>query len=236
MFKIYVITNSVTGKQYVGQTIITLSERLAQHASQWSYCTRLKRAISKYGKSNFTIKLLDRTDNSTLANIAEEKWIKALNTLSPNGYNLKSGGSKGRVHEDTKRKISLANKGKRKPPFSVEHCRKISEWHKGRPLSPEHRTNIGKGNTGNVLSDEHRKKISESERGKIISQEHINKALATRGRPFFNVYDKTTGELLGTWQNMKECARALGVRRRMTISDNVNDGVQSRKFRFEILN
>jgi len=43
-------------------------------------------------------------------NISEDTYIKELNTLSPNGYNLLSGGDNRILHEETKEKISKAHK------------------------------------------------------------------------------------------------------------------------------
>ncbi|TSA28616.1 hypothetical protein D4R71_00495 [bacterium] len=67
--------------------------------------------------------------------------------------------------EATKKKISEALKGKKKPPFSYEHKRKIREWHLGRKHSEEHRLKISIGNKGRIFSEETKKKISEAHMG-----------------------------------------------------------------------
>jgi len=41
-----------------------------------------------------------------------------------------------RLSEETKKKISIANKGKKKPPRSEAHRKKISETHKARGIRP----------------------------------------------------------------------------------------------------
>lgn len=69
--------------------------------------------------------------------------------------------------EETKKKISEANKGKKKPPFSKEHRKKIGEALKGRIFSEE----TIKKMQGKKFSEEHKKKISESKKGKIPSEE-----------------------------------------------------------------
>ena len=52
---IYLITNSVNGKQYVGQTKTTIEHRFKQHISKKkiSHCSALGGAIEKYGEENF---------------------------------------------------------------------------------------------------------------------------------------------------------------------------------------
>jgi hypothetical protein len=59
------------------------------------------------------------------------------------------------VSEETMRKLSEANKGKKKPPRSEEHRRKMSEALKGRTV----------WNKGLKLSEEHKRKISEAVKG-----------------------------------------------------------------------
>lgn len=56
---------------------------------------------------------------------------------------------KGRKHtEESKRKMSLARVGQKRPPFSEEWKRKLGLARKGKPLSKEHRENIGLAHKG----------------------------------------------------------------------------------------
>ena len=60
---IYVITNKINGKQYVGKTINTIEERFKQHLRDSNKVTLeqrpLYKAIKKYGKENFSVSLLE---------------------------------------------------------------------------------------------------------------------------------------------------------------------------------
>lgn len=47
-------------------------------------------AISKYGEDNFDFKILEWTDDF---NNKEKEYIKIMNTICPNGYNISEGGS-----------------------------------------------------------------------------------------------------------------------------------------------
>lgn len=47
-------------------------------------------AIAKYGEDNFEFKILEWTDDF---NNKEKEYIKTLNTICPNGYNIAEGGS-----------------------------------------------------------------------------------------------------------------------------------------------
>lgn len=114
-----------TGKLYIGQTIQNLNER-----KRGRYNPYFQNAINKYGdKMKWEIVgmyPIDRLD------FVECCCIYYMNTIYPNGYNFESGGSKNKiVSEETKRKLSIANSGKRSS-LSEEHKRKLSEARKGK--------------------------------------------------------------------------------------------------------
>lgn len=114
---IYKITNNVNGKVYIGQTIQTIKERFYQH-----YATKcsdsvlnmaIHRAINKYGKSNFTIEVIEEVDKDSL-NDREKFWIEYYNSYN-NGYNSTRGGQDSSTHckeLDTDSIIKEYNSGK----------------------------------------------------------------------------------------------------------------------------
>ena len=88
MSYIYVVTNKVNGKQYVGQ------HHYDGEGIDCSYKGSgklIKQAYDKYGTNNFTIDVLEYCSDISLDEL-EIKWIQTLNTISPNGYNIRSGG------------------------------------------------------------------------------------------------------------------------------------------------
>ena len=118
--KIYKIINDINTKEYVGQTYKTIEERFNRHCAEARYVTTKKMpivfAIKKYGKEHFKVILLEDLKEGISQNDVDNKeveWGTKLNTLSPNGYNLKLGGSgHGLWSEETKRKIGNSNKNK----------------------------------------------------------------------------------------------------------------------------
>lgn len=92
--KIYLITNDVNSKVYVGQTIQTLNKRFNGHccysSSDRSANMYIKRAIHKYGKDKFHIKLIEECPINSL-NDREKYWINYYNSYNT-GYNLTKGG------------------------------------------------------------------------------------------------------------------------------------------------
>ena len=73
------ITNKINDKMYVGKTEKTIEKRFKEHCQdRKKHPDRpLYRAMNKYGIENFSIHLLEQTDNPEER---EEFWIKKLNT------------------------------------------------------------------------------------------------------------------------------------------------------------
>lgn len=108
---IYIITNTITQKQYVGQSNthrlhcgkykpFGFKKRFRDHISEAinntkkKQCSFLNNSIRKYGPDNFTVQLIERC-LPTDANNREAYYIAQENTLFPKGYNLSTGGGKG---------------------------------------------------------------------------------------------------------------------------------------------
>lgn len=129
---IYKITNLINGKLYIGQTSKTIAYRWYRHNYAFSNNTKNKTAIhlalKKYGKINFSIEEIDTASNIDELNKKEKYWINILNTLSPNGYNLTTGGDNKQMSDETKEKIRIANTGK---TITEETRQLLRDSHKG---------------------------------------------------------------------------------------------------------
>jgi group I intron endonuclease len=93
--QIYLVTNKVNGKQYVGQTVQTLKKRWGSHGSDAKRGRgphALVHALIKYGKENLSIHTLKVCKTKSELNTTEKFFIKKLKTKVPNGYNITDGG------------------------------------------------------------------------------------------------------------------------------------------------
>ena len=164
---IYLIENNINKKLYVGISN-NPENRFLHHAKP---CKRWKSIISdsinKYGREYFEIIYLEKCKNLQEAHEKEKYWIKELDCLVPNGYNLREGGEGGGSPSlETRQKISNAKKGKKRSwVTSAETRRKLSLINKGKVLSLETKERMKNSKLGNkyclgrVLSEETKEKI-----------------------------------------------------------------------------
>jgi group I intron endonuclease len=151
---VYLITNKINGKRYVGQTVQTLSARFSKHCylRTANEGMPIVHAIQKYGKGNFEIKVLATCDSIEQMNHRESCYIGILKTRTPHGYNVLSGGSNSRHTEETERKIGQSNIGKHTGRKCTEETKKrMSESRMGIKRSPEFK----KGCSERVKGEKH---------------------------------------------------------------------------------
>jgi group I intron endonuclease len=92
---IYLVTNLINGKQYVGQTTLSVEERWKEHLkkARAGKMNRLYCAIRKYGQGAFIAEGLTGCDNQEQMNRLENLWITLLKTYDYKyGYNMTFGG------------------------------------------------------------------------------------------------------------------------------------------------
>lgn len=192
---IYKITNRINGKVYIGQTIRPFDMRYSGGNIANTCNTHLQSSINKYGVENFSVvKIFDIAFSKVELDIKEDFYITLYNSSDRRfGYNKQSGGANGVPTKETRKKQSEAHKGKgfgKDNPFfgkrhTEETLRKISEANKGRrsPMKGKHHTEEAKRsnsikhsgenhpNFGKHLSEETRSRISKARMGHGVSEE-----------------------------------------------------------------
>ena len=201
IYTVYKITNTINDKVYIGITN-RLSRRWHAHKNLVinKVNTPLYNAIGKYGIDQFTITPICSTLTREDMGIIEQQLIKEQNTMTPNGYNLTTGGERSWVFsEESLQRMSDAHKGK---VLSKETRQKISDAKKGKPSpkkgtkglqthSKETRQKMSESRKGTVAwnkgkkglqthSKETRQKMSDAHKGKVLSKEHRQKISNSR--------------------------------------------------------
>ena len=159
---LYVITNRVTGKQYVGITTRP-SRRFAEHCN--GSRSLISKSITKYGKENFCYKQLVVGDWEYISAL-ETRCIEEFNTLVPNGYNLVATASK-RPGGNT-RTTRLGQKN------SEAQKELVRNYMKNRVISEETLQRMSEAQRGKRHSEETKRQMSISRTGKKIVRGKVN--------------------------------------------------------------
>lgn len=124
---IYKITNNINGKSYIGKAEGSVEARFERHCRKSSGCPKIKNAIQKYGKDNFSVSIVEKCSNKQELSEKEIYWIKKFNTLEE-GYNLAYGGEGGKISKESIEKIRKSKIGTK---ASKETKDKMSKMRKG---------------------------------------------------------------------------------------------------------
>ena len=145
---IYITSNWVNGKKYVGQK--RGPEFIPEYLGSG---VNIKLAVKKHGRNVFTVTVLSWAYSREDLNSLEKKLISEYrqNFGRRMLYNCAEGGQGAGYHTpETKKKISARGKGR-------------PSWNKGRSVPPEVREKIRAKLVGRPLSAEHRKRLREGQ-------------------------------------------------------------------------
>lgn len=124
---VYITTNLISGKQYVGSHATDNIED--NYIGSGRYFLK---SVKKEGKKNFKREILEECKDREDALHKEAEYIEKFQTLAPNGYNLCPHGGIGfsgaEQSEDTKDKIGKWQKGKTyEELYGVEQANRMKE-------------------------------------------------------------------------------------------------------------
>lgn len=200
MYYIYLITNKVNDKTYIGQRKCPANKFPEQDIGYMGSGKIILQSREKYGIENFSKEILAVAETQENIDILERVFIALYRQAGKAEYNIANGGSggngssnKGKIRtEETKEKLRQLNLGKqlseetkRKISESVSACGRIyvvseetrikmSLAHKGQKRSLDSIKKQVRTQTGRQLSEETKRKISESNKGvkhKPLSEE-----------------------------------------------------------------
>jgi len=206
---IYIATNIVNNKCYVGFTSRSLEVRKERHktesfsVTQPGYKSAFHDAIRKYGWDNFKWEVLYQSwDRYHCKNVMENYFIEECGTYGGDGgYNMTKGG-------DGTFGYTLVHKQETKI--------KISNTLKNRPKSEQHKINIGLAQKGVPKSEKHvenmkgpKPNISKALKNKPKSPEHVEKMRLNGLKR--NPGGKTILTPFGIFPSVKAASRELNI-------------------------
>lgn len=205
MIGIYTITNTIDGKIYVGYTTNFIERRnnhLLSLNGGYHQNEHLQRAYDKYGDV-FIVEFLEDCSEDKLCAL-EHYWATTLNSHNRKfGYNIKPTHPYDKhktVSVETKKKISIANKGMF---VSDEKRMKLSKVHSGRKQSPETIEKRRQALKGYRHSSESRENMSKGCKGKPKSKESIEKRRLTMLAKPYVTSEETKRKISETLKKVK---------------------------------
>ena len=233
---IYKITNTETGKCYIGETNQhNYNKRWRKHINSLKYkegCPLLKASMKKHGVDKFKFEILIICFDEDLVKY-EKEYIKKYDSQAPNGYNILSGGQigqgmvgykhteatiekikeKGRIFRENNPDHFETYRDKHKEAMSkvdISSCLKKSEKFQKYILEKK------KGGHTINLSEESKKKISES-----LKKYYQNADTKNRKKPIVNTLSNNKAVLQYTkdetfvneYISISEAGRITGVKK-----------------------
>lgn len=106
---IYIITNDINDRVYIGKTTNTIKKRFERHYKDGKNCNNtfsIDYAMRKYGKNHFQVRELGKYPVSQLSE-KEQYWIQYYNSYNK-GYNLTLGGEGMQLYSEEQLSAAIA--------------------------------------------------------------------------------------------------------------------------------
>lgn len=199
---VYLVTNRVNGKRYVGKTKRTLERRWYEHCTHshgGSEEMAIYQAIRKHGAESFELSVLEECADEATMNDAERRWIRKLGTFRRE-YNMTEGGDglTGYTHtEEAKRRMSEARRGEKNHNYGKTH------WRRQGPLTDEAKRKISEAKKGvPVHSEEYKQRLAEERYVKVVQYD-------LDGNPFVTYLSLKDAEMITgiKFQNISRACR-----------------------------
>lgn len=153
-YKVYMHINKIDNKKYIGITKQPINNRFRYDGTGYIHSPKFYNAIKNYGWNNFEHIILEENLTRFEASQKEQYYIKLYATRErEKGYNMTNGGEgsiKINVSEETRQKLSVSNKGKKRTLLTRQ---RLSKALMGKKVTEETRQRLSESHIGHKLGD-----------------------------------------------------------------------------------
>lgn len=197
---VYMHTNKINGKKYIGITSRTPTKRWRKDGKGYKRHLHFWNAIQKYGWNNFRHEIILQNETFEFACKAERCLIKHYKSNNPKyGYNDTLGGEGKLLTEEQKNILSQQRKGENNPFYGKRHTEEtkqtLRELNKNKKPSTKQLECLKFGRC--AWSQDRREKLSSSRKGegsptsKLTEDDVINILKMIQNKePYFKIRDK----------------------------------------------
>lgn len=194
---IYIITNDVNDKVYIGQTVKSLEERKNQHYSSFisGTDTHLYNAMRKYGWDRFHFSKVASASSLDELNALEKAYIEQFDSIR-NGYNMIPGGRSNPMDtlevrqkhdavmrsQDVRSRIGNTIREQCKGGRSAEYRKKMSEGKKALYASARGEIAKAKFRESFKFSEEHFRALNDSKNKEVYCVDESGQEVARFSR------------------------------------------------------
>lgn len=160
MYEVYLITNQINGRQYVGITMRGYVKRFQEHIRYATSSDRhalLYDDMRKFGTESFTVTLLEDNISDSEAELKESYYIKKYNTYylsDGGGYNMTLGGHGMSGYVPTDECLSKRSHSMEGHKFNQIRNEKIRQAMVGREYKQEWREALSRARTGRFTGED----------------------------------------------------------------------------------
>lgn len=242
---IYAFTNKINGKKYVGSAV-NLRRRHRKHLYELNkgshHSLKFQRAWNKYGQDSFQFEIVEIIGVEADLIVREQHWMAAYGAFGPNGYNMsptagsilgikrspetiekmRISGRRYVASPEARKKISLANTGRKASPEQLEKMRgvvksaatieKLRGANIGKTMSAESIAKTRAANVGVPKTEAAKEKMRQAKLGRKFSANHKAAHLAAMNRP--EVLAKFSAASTGRRQSTETIAKRVDGTRR----------------------
>lgn len=207
MTGIYLITNNINNKRYVGLSN-NIKRRFAEHRTPKNIINRtsnIAKAFRKYNVNNFSFEIIELVSDINDLASREVYWIQKLKPE----YNMNEGGLGNKGHKlsdefkkmlSTMGKLQWESKSEKEKEFFIKN--NLKGVKKGHLVSEKTRNILREKNLGKKHSKETRDKISKSNKISCLGNKNGNKKVSA-------IKD---GKVVKTYNSVIEAAYDVGIK------------------------
>lgn len=181
IYYIYLITNNLNHKNYVGQRLCPVNKTIDNDKYMGSG-VRLHWAYDKYGMENFSKEILAVCSSKEIVDILEKQYIALYRSVGKAEYNVADGGlgldSTSSVWKENQKRVINSEKWKlsrKKVMESEEYHQKLRDGQRRRWSSEKARKECGEKSKRSWQDPEVRKRHIEKAKGRVFSDESKRK-------------------------------------------------------------
>lgn len=230
---IYIITNDINDKVYIGQTTKTLENRIMTHHNSMisGVNTHIYNAMRKYGWDKFHFREIATAESQEDLDYLEQYYIAKYNSVK-NGYNMAFGGSTNTMDSPV---VKAKHDAKMKSPEvrkQISESMKASYAERGGP-SEEHRKHLSESRKALYASEKGQEVRAKFRQSFKLSSEHFKALNDVKNKSVYCIDE--LGHVVAEFERVKDAAKwwydqGYVVKDYYTLCDKIKESSKKDKY------